>query len=458
MRRTIAVLVLVLVAALGGAPTTPSAEAQLEPPNILVIVTDDQRAGLSVMPATRRYFRRQGVRYAPGFVTTPVCCPSRASIMTGQYAHNHGVKANRGPEEDGAEKLDHATTLQARLQSNGYHTGLLGKFLNGWPLADNPPFFDEWVMVGGVGESDSADDWSDLVYNLNGAAKRLPGYSNVVLKRRAAGFIRRNSGAPWYLYISTKGPHLPAYPQRKYADLPVGEWRGNPAVFERNRRDKPPYVKERRIPKFRTLNQIRRRQLRTLPSIDDLVEKVFAELQATGDLDNTLAFFISDNGFMWGEHGRVGKDVPYRQAVMVPFLARWPGHLPAGVDDDRFAANIDIAPTVLDATGIPVVAPADGRSLLDGWRRDRIHLEHWCNIGNTGRCNRWASTWTRSTQYTEYFERDGTITFREYYDLEEDPWQLENLLGNRDADDDPDTADAEAQLGADRECVGTTCP
>jgi arylsulfatase A-like enzyme len=173
-------------------------------------------------------------------------------------------------------------------------------------------------------------------------------------------------------------------------------------------------------------NRLRRAQYRSLASVDDMVEAIFAELANLGEQRNTLAFFISDNGYMWSEHGLTGKGFPYRQAVKVPFFARWPGHIPKNDADRRFAANIDIAPTVLQALSIEPTVPQDGRSLLEGWRRDRIHLEFWCNSVKTA-CNRWASTWTRTYQFTEYYEA-GTTLFREFYDLRADPWQLTNVF------------------------------
>ena len=427
--------------------------AQAAAPNVLIIVTDDQRGGIDVMPAVRRYFVKTGVRYLPGFVTTPVCCPSRASIMTGRYAHNHGVKSNSSTGEPGADALDHSTTLQAYLHQSGYRTGILGKFLNPpWKLADNPPYFDEWVTLGGEPRN---RDYYDVTYNVNGTVKIIPGYTTTVLARRATGFIRRNApgNQPWYLYLATRAPHLPAIPEQQYATLEVGKWYGNPAVFEVDRSDKPPYVQA----SSKTLSDgraVRKRQFRSLASVDDMVAKVFAKLKAEGELKNTLAFFISDNGLMWAEHGLVGKGVPYRQAVEVPLMARWSGHLTPG-RDRRWAANIDIAPTVLDAAGIVPTVTQDGRSLLRSWKRDRILLEAWCDA-NTA-CKRWVSTSGRGYQYTEYWDQ-GFVTFREYYDLDDDPWQRDNLLGDADAGNDPELTAIKRQLAADKTCVGATCP
>jgi arylsulfatase A-like enzyme len=425
-----------------------AAQGVPERPNILVIVTDDQRGGLSVMPAVRHYFGKKGTTYKPGFVTTPACCPSRASIMTGRYAHNHKVKSNGARGATGAESLDHSTTMQAYLQDSGYRTGIVGKFLNPpWRLAHDPPFFDRWLTV-------ARNQYYSGNYNDNGTIREILGYTTNVLRRNAMRFIRY-SEEPWYLYLAVKAPHIPARPAPRYKDLRVPKWDGNPAVFEKNERDKPAYVRKEDHT-LRSGNRSRRRQFRTLASVDDMVERLFEKLRDLGELNNTLAFFISDNGYMWSEHGLKGKSVPYRQAVTVPFLARWPGHLEAGDVDKRWAANIDIAPTVLEAAGVTPTTPQDGRSLLGDWRRDRILLEYWCSSPGLG-CNRWRSTWSRSYQYTEYF-KSGEVTFREYYKLRKDPWQLTNLLRDGRPGNDPRLLPLQTRLRADAMCAGPTCP
>ena len=453
----LAVLIAASALLLLGAPTVSrdSSVAQENPlPNVLIIVTDDQRGGMEVMPETSKRFMKQGTRYAPGFVTTPVCCPSRASIMTGRYAHNHGVRSNSSGDETGADNLDHSTTLQRYLNDAGYHTGIVGKFLNPpWRFADNPPYFDEWATVGGS-ENPTGRDWFNAAFNVNGQSKGLKGYITTAMRSRALRFIRRNSGeTPWYLYVGTRAPHPPAPAQPRYQRMRISKWKGNPAVFEQDKSDKPLYVQRKRRGVGHA-NQTRRAQYRSLASVDDMVEAIYDQLGEENERD-TLAFFISDNGLGWSEHGLGGKGSPYKGATRVPMMARWPGQLGKGIKDKRWAANIDIAPTVLDAAGVIPQTPMDGRSLLSPWSRDRILFEFWCN-SQIQRCNRWASTQTREHQYVEYYE-DGQTIFREFYESS-DRWQLENLLGNDDPSDDPDTTAIEAQLNADRQCLGPTCP
>jgi arylsulfatase A-like enzyme len=430
---------------------TPTGGPQL--PNILVIVTDDQRDGLDVMPKTRQWFAAGGTSYPWGFDTTPICCPSRTSIMTGRYTHNHHVRGNGKGQ---ALHLDQETTVQRYLQQAGYRTGIYGKYLNKWPLDVNPPHFDRWaVFTRTPNVSDKA--YVGGPWNVNGKVRTVTTYSTTFIRSRALGFVKGGSSQPWYLYLAPPAPHRPFVPEPAFANAPISTWKGNPAVFEADRSDKAPYVRAAHTT-FARGQEIRTAQLRTLMSVDVLVDEVMKSLQATGQLDNTLAFFISDNGYFWGEHGLEGKPPPYLQATRVPFMARWPGHLDAAAVDERLVANIDITPTMFQAAGISPDPgkPVDGRSLLDhAWTRDRLLLENFTASSSP----RWASTVTHTFQYIEYYARDDrTITFREYYALTKDPWQLVNLLHDGDPTNNPDKAMLHATLSGDRTCAGEACP
>jgi arylsulfatase A-like enzyme len=202
-------------------------------------------------------------------------------------------------------------------------------------------------------------------------------------------------------------------------------------------------------------------------SVDDLVSKVRTTLRSLDETRNTLIFFISDNGLMWGEHGLLHKGVPYDQAIKVPLLVRWPGHFAADATDSRIVANIDIVPTILEAANATPNPeyPIDGRTLLGASsNRDRLLTEYFPKLGNRGRRPRsWASTRTDAYKYTEYYRRDQTtVKFREFYDLRSDPWELHNLLGDRNPLNDPDVKSLHVQLAHDRRCTGisgsTACP
>jgi arylsulfatase A-like enzyme len=444
-------LLVVLFAASALSPAI--AEAQDTRPNILLIVTDDQRATetLGVMPKTLRYFRRGGRQFTNAFATTPLCCPSRASILTGRYAHNTGVRQNR------VGGLDMSTLFPRRLVRNGYQTAIAGKFLNGWRR--RVPHFDHWAVL-----NVARGAYYRPTFNVDGNVGRSSGYSTDIIGQHAIDFMRlfenQDDDAPWFLYVAPAAPHYPWMPKRRYARAPLTRWGGNPAVFERDRSDKPAYVRREKW-RLAAARAVRAGQLRALMSVDDMVGRIVRKLGAFGERRDTLAVFTSDNGFIWADHAYGGaqstageKRVPYRASVRVPFFLRWPGHVEAGSRDGRLVGNVDIAPTVLSATGIgpgPATPPLDGRSLLRSQARSRILLEYWKEKGQE--IPTWASLRTRTSQYIEYYRR-GRMFFREYYDLVRDPWQLRNLLGDGRTSNNPNVRGLHARLRLDRRCVG----
>jgi arylsulfatase A-like enzyme len=274
--------------ALLGGGVQPAAAATR--PNILVIVTDDQRAGLRAMPETRKLFVRHGVSYKRAYVTDPLCCPSRASIMTGRYPHNTGVRTNTAHPEYGVfggTALDASTTIQHYLHGAGYSTALFGKYLNQWDFNQPPPYFDTFTMVRAHG---------DYVHNLvsSGHAGETPivhtstTYSTTIVRRPTLRFLRSHNdpGQPFFLYVAPHAPHSPFTPEPKYSHDSFGEWNGNPAVFEKDLSDKPEYVQQH-DGTLRTGRRIRTRQFRTLESVDDLVQAIFAQLRQWPDVGRT---------------------------------------------------------------------------------------------------------------------------------------------------------------------------
>jgi arylsulfatase A-like enzyme len=454
-------VLLAVTVVLAGSGEVHRASAQTrEPPNILIFVTDDQRATetMWVMPRTRRFFERGGTYYPNAFAVTPLCCPSRATILTGRYAHNTGVWTNGS---SGPRALDQATLFPRLLQEAGYRTALVGKFLNSWPLGTRPPHFDRWAS-GGIPHIDP-------VFNVNGTVRTVNGYTTSAAGLFATRFLHNfeaNDAAPWLLYVAPHSPHFPWVPAARHGSRSVGSWSGNPAVLESNRSDKPAYV--RRVSySLAEGRSVRAGQLRMLMSVDDMVGRVFDTLRRLGETRRTLAIFTSDNGYTWTEHGLGGdggaggqKRTPYTQSIKVPYFLRWPGHVDDGRRDGRITGTVDIAPTVLEAAGVAADAaqpPLDGHSLLSSERRTRIVLEYQ---RDTPRVPSWASIRTRRYQYIEYY-RNGRRFFREYYDLRRDPWQLRNLF--RDGNPaNPDVAAIAARLQRDRRCAGTTgaraCP
>ncbi len=447
MRRSILPCLLISLALV---PFSPSAALAEDRPNVLIVVTDDQRRGtMSVMRHTRRWLQRLGTRYPNAVVTTPVCCPSRGSILTGRYAHNHGIETN----ED-SEVLDHDTTLQRHLRDAGYLTGIVGKLFNGWTFTDDPPYFDRWAVMSGPG-------YRRTVYNVNGAWVRPKAYSTDFLRARAVAslrwFERRDDDAPWLLYVAPWAPHAPYRPADRHLSARVPPWvRRSAALAEADLTDKHPIVQERA--RLAPRARIRRDQLRTLLAVDEMIERLRLELRRLDESRRTIVVFLSDNGYLWGEHGMgPGKRLPFEQTFRIPMYVRWPGVLPAGGVDPRIAANIDLAPTIYEAAGVEPTVEVDGRSLL-AEERDRILLEHWSNPGGYPT---WSALWSPGEQYTEW-EADETYgPFTELYDLSEDPAQLTNVLGDDDPMNDPSPSHLSAlaaALAAARSCAGTSGP
>jgi arylsulfatase A-like enzyme len=434
--------------------SAPGRPTDAEPPNVLVIVTDDQRANgaLAVMPKTRRWFARGGTTYTHAFATTPLCCPSRASILSGRYSHNNGVEKN----QDGS-RLDQSSTIEAYLKRSGYKTALVGKFLQGVGNDYNPPHFDGWVT--------SSWGYYGATFNVNGNLRVIDRYSTDFVTSWASRFLRRferDDGAPWLLYVAPVAPHKPYEPEKRYRTAPVPALTLDEGFDEADRSDKPAFVREMSFA-LSDARALHRTQMRTLKSVDDMVGSLFGLLGRLGERDDTLAIFLSDNGFLLGEHRLFAKRVPYLPAVRIPMLARWPGRIAAGATEDRLVATIDVAPTILDAAGIEPRDrfPLDGSSLLSGSERDQLLLEMYDNWRQG--LPDWASIVTDSFQFIEYYkrgyeERGARVMLREYYDLARDPLQLENVLADESAERDPNIESLSSVLETYRECEGNTCP
>jgi arylsulfatase A-like enzyme len=432
----------------GGAEAGPGRAAAR--PNVLVVVTDDARAEtLEAMPKTRRWLADGGVTFTQGFATTPSCCPSRASILSGRYVHNHGVL-----RQDLGERLDQGTTLARYLTDAGYRAAMAGKFLNRWPLRRPPPHFDRWALANG--------GYYDQLWQVDGALRRVPAYSTSYIGDRALHWLEELEGddaRPWFLYLAPFAPHDPRVPEPRYAKASFPALERVGAAGAPSVAGKPRYLRDRRPADPAQVAALRTGQLRTLLSVDDLVDRVLRRLADRGELEHTLVFYLSDNGYAWGEHRHVGKFTPYTESIRVPFLVRWPGRLPAGTVDDRLVATVDIAPTVLEAAGLrpdPAV-PLDGRSLLDGRRRERLLAEYWRDQANAPGIRDWATLRGPGWQYIESYDQPGGGTYREYYDLARDPGMERNLLSDHDPGNDP-PAGLAAELAAARACAGASCP
>ena len=421
------------------------AEAQsTTQPNVLIVMTDDQgvRSFIDdVMPVTKEWFAGGGTNFVNAVASTPYCCPSRASLFSGRYAHNHGVKGNAGG------RFNATGSLQNHLKAAGYRNAIYGKYLNN--VTSNPPFFDSWATF-----PDSVDAYQGGTWNVQGAQTVVAAYATTYISGKIHDFLvaaESDDTRPWLVVAMPPAPHGHYTAEGKYANAPVPALQLNPAMSEADTSDKPSWIPRGTSSPAKATYQ---KMERTLLSVDDMIRAVRDDLVALGEEQDTLAFFLSDNGYLLGEHDMGGKGKPYLQSIQVPFYMRWPGHVPAGATDRRPVVHLDVAPTIYEAAGIS--AESDGDSLLGADIGDRTLSEYW-PIKKDPQYS-FASTTTASYQYTEWYNSQGGIAFREYYDLGADPWQLQNLLVDGQPANDPDVAALSARLSADRVCRGSSCP
>jgi arylsulfatase A-like enzyme len=388
-----------------------------EKPNVLVIITDDQRANsMDMMPRTRAIFADRGVTYPNGYVTTPLCCPSRASILSGLYAHNHGVVNDNG------RRFDATNTWEHELYDAGYYTGIIGKYLNQVPTKDAPWFTFHRGLPGDQRELNyAAADVETFLQNDD-----------------------RHDPRPWALVLGSHSPHWP-WDVQPLNPLTIPPFDPPTSFEEPHLWDKDPSVLAFALNDYLpgAAQDAYYGQSQEEQAANQEIAGLFDALEAHGEKRRTLAFFISDNGLMWGEHDLLHKRWPYLESVHVPFYVRWPDHLAPGTADPRIAANIDIAPTIFDATGVSPRYRPDGRSLLGGDQRSWLLLE--LPRGSTEAPVPWSAYVTPSREYIQW--ADG---FVEDYDLASDPYQ-------RVASNAPDLSLALA-LAPASSCKGSTCP
>jgi N-acetylglucosamine-6-sulfatase len=438
-------------------------------PNIVFILADDMRADeFEHMPQTQQLLAEQGLTFENTFVTTSLCCPSRASILRGQYAHNHQVLTNARPEGgfDKFYSMGHEdSTLATWLKSSGYETVLIGKYLNGYPRGSDethvPPGWDEWYarLLG--------DDYYDYQLNENGTVVSYgedeDDYYTDVLARKAQDYVQRaaDSPNPFFMYLTPATPHGPFVPAQRHEDTYADAEAPRPPSFdEPDVSDKPEWV--RSLPRFGSvdtaeIDEAYRERLQMLLSLDEMVAGILEELETTGKLDNTYIFFTSDNGYHLGEHRiKLGKRTDYEETVRVPLAVRGPG-VPAGQDVEQIALNIDLAPTIAELAGASTPSFVDGRSLVpflsedspSTWRTAFL-LEHW-NGGNGE--PRQAPTYAAiRTETYKYVEHDNGE--KELYDLSSDPYELESL---HETADPALIEDLKSRLEALKTCSGETC-
>lgn len=458
----------VSILAVGAASTTSAQEAPR--PNFVFILADDMRKDdLRYMPETNALLAERGVRFERAFVSYALCCPSRSTIMRGQYAHNTGVWEHvSGPDGGWEGYQNHGNeqdNLATRLHDAGYRTGLFGKYLNGYyDTTYVPPGWDEWFA------KFSRYEWSgkfnyqyyDYEVNDNGAITHFgtaeTDYSTDVIGGRAREFVGASvsEGRPFFAYVAPTAPHGPPIPARRHRNSFDGEQGPRlPSLNEEDVSDKPPGIRSKptlddaRIAKIDGYHE---KRVETLQALDELVEGMVGELEAQGVLENTYVVFTSNNGWYHGEH-RVpkGKSLPYEEGIHMPLLVRGPG-VQAGSTTEALTLNTDFLPTFSDLAGIQTPEYVDGRSLrplLEGspvtaWRT-AILLER--RNTKTQGSSFYGIRTSDGRKYVEY--EDG---FRELYDLGTDPHELANSY---DATTPP--AELATRLRALKGCAGLTC-
>jgi N-acetylglucosamine-6-sulfatase len=403
-------------------------------PNVVLIVTDDQRWDtLDSMPATRRMLVEPGMTFRNAFVVNPLCCPSRASILTGGYSHTTGVYTNGG--KHGPRAFDDASTLATWLDAAGYRTGLVGKWMNTYAdLSYVPPGWDRWV-----GMRASHAPYYGYSLSIDGEPRtygsRSSDYSTDVLAGFADRFVRSTDDAtPLFLMITTSAPHGPSLAAPRHEGVvDDGDTVTAPSVAETDVSDKPRYIRTlpAESPQLRAAQGWHDRQVASLRAVDDLVRRVVQALRATDRLHDTLLVFTSDNGIAFGEHRWTYKLTPYEESIRVPLVIRYDPET-SGTDNSALALNIDLAPTIGDLTRVPVPG-TDGESLLplldgsEGGVRDSFLLEHLRSdrAGDRPDPPTYCGLRTKLALFVRY--RTGE---EEFYDLRHDPYQLENLAAD----------------------------
>lgn len=409
-------------------PAAPRTIGSGTRPNVLILLSDDQAFRLftrQLMPQTFSKLVDQGVYFSRNYVNDSECCPSRASILTGLYAHDTGVDSNFRPL-DGTTPA-RPTFVQA-LQEAGYRTMLDGKYLNS-ESCRRQPGWSEWICG-----KDKQMTEVDPVLTVGGRTGVVRGYTADILAARAIDFIRRDEDPnhPFFVYYTPRDPHLPANDPRA-AGVPIPPYR--PPSFNAPVGPDPPAWT--RLPplgpkRLKVLDGQHTRMAQQLPPLDADIGRILDALGSRAD--DTLVIYMSDNGFLYGEHRMTGKTQPYEESVRVPLALRWPAVLPPSrhFSSSALTSNVDLAPTVMDAAGIPW--SADGMSLLPLLARTTTRvrggvLTEWCKAG-LGPCPHFSTGlappyWGLETERWAYIEY--STGERELYDLQRDPYELRNL-------------------------------
>jgi arylsulfatase A-like enzyme len=452
---------------------TPSAEPKPrdDRPNIVLITTDDMnQSDLRWMPKTRRLLGGAGVT-VDGFISNhPLCCPARAQIFTGQFAHNNRVHDNQYSRFGGYKRLEDPGQHVGRwLRDAGYRTAFVGKHMNGWEFT--APRQPGWTVFDPLLTGIYAP--YGITMFGNGTPRRYEDvYTADLVGRLAVRYIKRFAArdAPFFVWVSQMPPHgmfvddrwtLPVPARRhegRYADA-VPPSLSHPAFNEADISDKPPWMRDIGPARAEDVTAWHRARVESLAAVDDQVARTVAALRETGELDNTYLFFTSDNGLMLGEHRLWNKNKPYEPNLRIPLLVRGPT-LPAGARRTATYGLVDLAPTFLDLGEAEAGLVVDGRSMMGTLRADAPSYPDYLIQAAGGDLRPPPGTvdkpwWWRGIRSSDYVYVRYNDGFEELYDMQADPGQLTNVASL------PEYADVKRQY-ADRlkslkRCAGEEC-
>ncbi|MCC6588915.1 MAG: sulfatase [Bryobacterales bacterium] len=410
-----------------------------KPRNVIYILTDDHRYDAMGFTKGQEWLdtpqldrlAREGCHFPNAFVTTALCSPSRASVLTGRYAHRHRIIDNNTPIPAGT------TLFPQYLQQAGYATAFVGKWHMGGEIDHPQPGFDRWVSFKGQGTYLPSKNG----LNVDGKRVEQKGYLTDELTDYAVDWLQsRGKDQPYFLYLAHKAVHAQFEPaarhkgkyagkQFKYpANMEAAKLKGSPMWVQNQRNSwhgvEYPYHSDLDIAEFYRL------YAETLCGVDDSVGRVLDVLKARGELDSTLVIYMGDNGFAFGEHGLIDKRTAYEESMRVPLIARCPELFEGGRKARQVVANIDIMPTVLDAMGLQAPAGGDGRSWLPvaagraaEWRKELLYEYYWeRNYPQTPTLHA-----LRGDRY-KFIRCHGVWDLDELYDLQEDPLETNNLI------------------------------
>jgi N-acetylglucosamine-6-sulfatase len=359
-------------------------------PNVVLILSDDQRydtlgctGNEHVATPNIDRLAREGALFTRAYVVTSLCCPARASLYTGQYAHRTGIRNNN----DAGPFLAEQPGFPAALQAAGYETAFIGKWHIDNPGAAPQPGFDHWLSFEGQGQ------YEDETYTLDGTRKMLRGFNTDVLTEHAIAWLRAPREKPFALVLSVKNLHGPYFPPERHRGALARVSFPVPASFDDPPESLSAFVREARLKlrnKFFTQGGGHEAYVRgyheLVLSLDENVGRLLAALDELGVAQDTLVALTSDGGFLWGEHGMYRKRSSYEPSIRVPLLVRYPREIEPGSHVGALALNVDLAPTFLELAGAPVPGAMQGASLRalwtgtsHAWREQFLYVDAWAD-------------------------------------------------------------------------------